>query len=68
MSTPTIDQAITSVIAAKQAALHSKIGFAVARKQLDAVEQQGQAAAKLLESAAQASKAAGLGAKFDARG
>lgn len=64
----TIDGAITSVIAAKQAALRTQVDFAVARKQLDATAAQGQAAVALLDSAAQLSKAVGLGTNFDAQG
>jgi hypothetical protein len=57
-----IDSAINSVIAAKENAVKTQVGFAVAAKQLDATRQQGDAANQLLEAAAQLSK--GLG--FDA--
>jgi hypothetical protein len=67
-SLPSVDGAIASVIAAKQAAVHNQVGFAVAGKQLDAAAQQGQAAVALLDAAAQLSKAAGLGQRFDTQG
>ncbi len=60
-----IDAAVGSLLAAKQAAVHSEISFAVAAKQLDAQQQQGQAAVQLIEAAAQLVKAAGKGAQID---
>lgn len=57
--------AIASVSAAQQGALQSQISAAVAKKQLNAIELQGQAAVELLQSAAQLSKAAGRGGSFD---
>jgi len=60
-----IDSAISSVLAAQDAALRSKIDFAIEAKRLDAQEQQGAAINRLIESAAQLGKAAGKGDGFD---
>jgi hypothetical protein len=63
-----IDPAISSVLAAKDAALRSQISTAVAGKQLDALEQQGKAVNELLSQAAQLSKSLSSGTAFDAIG
>jgi hypothetical protein len=65
---PSVNGAISGVIAAKQAAVHNQVDYAVAGKQLDAAAQQGEAAVALLDAAAKLSKAAGLGNQFDAQG
>lgn len=62
-----IDSALGSVAAAKQAAIHAQIGVAVAAKSLDASRLQGDAAVQLLEAAANLSKALGRGQNFDAQ-
>jgi hypothetical protein len=62
------DCAISSVIAAKENAIKTQVAFAVAAKQLQATRQQGDAAAQLVEAAAQLSKAIGKGLAFDAVG
>ena len=53
------------VLAAQQAAVSQKIGYAILAKQNDAIEQQGEAAAQLVEQAAQIGKAIGAGGNFD---
>lgn len=60
-----IDPAVMSVIAAKNSALKSEIGFAIAAKQLNAARHQGEAVNQLLKDAAQLSRAIGKGAGFD---
>ena len=60
-----IDGAIGSVLAAQSGAIKSEIAGAVAGKQLDALKQQGEAAAQLVENAAQVGKAVGKGQNFD---
>ena len=55
------------VIAAQQSAVAQKIGYAVMAKQNDAMQQQGEAAAQLVEQAAQIGKAIGAGENFDAQ-
>ena len=47
------DSAISSVLAAKEAQTHSQIGFALARKSLDAQKAAGDAAVELIEAAGQ---------------
>lgn len=67
LATPPMSlSAVTSLAQVQQSALNSQIATAVASKQLDAYEQQGQAVVKLLEAAANLSKAIGAGQKFDA--
>jgi len=61
-----IDPAISSVLAAKQAAVKSQIAFALAAKSLDAQKQQGDAAVKLIDAARQTGKEIGRGTQFDA--
>ena len=63
-----IDGAVSSVLAAKDSALKTQIGFALAAKQLDAQQQQGDAVNQLLEAAAQLSKSIGTGSGFDGVG
>lgn len=60
-----VDCAISSVLAAKESALKTQIGFAIAGKQLDAQQQHGDAVNQLLEAAAKLSKSIGTGAGFD---
>ncbi len=60
-----IDSALGNVVAAKQAAVETQIGVAVAAKSLDAARLQGDAAVELLDAAAQLSKALGRGQQFD---
>jgi hypothetical protein len=60
-----IDGAISSVLAAKESALKTQIGFAIAGKQLAAQQQQGDAMNQLLEACAKLSKSIGTGAGFD---
>jgi hypothetical protein len=63
----TLDPAVQSVIAAREGALASQVGFAVAAKSLDAARQQAEAIQGLLDEAVQLSKAAGAGENFDAQ-
>lgn len=63
-----IDGAISSVIAAKDAALKSQIQYTVAGKQLDAMQAEGDAVNALLADAAKLSKSLGSGSNFDAVG
>ena len=60
-----IDGAISSVLAAKDSALKTQIGYAIAGKQLAAQRQQGDAVNQLLEAAAQLSKSISTGGGFD---
>ena len=60
-----LDGAITNLVSAQRGALGSTIGYAVAAKQLDALEQQGQAVNELLETSVQLSKAPGKGNQVD---
>lgn len=61
-----IDPAISGLLAAKDSAVKTQIGFAVAAKQLDASRQEGEAVNQLLQAAARMSKAIGKGDGFDA--
>jgi hypothetical protein len=63
-----IDPAVASVLSAKENALRAQVTFAVAAKQLDAVEQQGDAINQLIEQAAQLGKSLDTGKRFDAAG
>ncbi len=63
-----LDPAISSVLAAKEAATRSQINYAVAGKQLDAAQQQGEAINQLLQQSAQLSKSLSSGGGFDAVG
>ncbi len=63
-----VDSALSGYLAAKDAAVQSQIGFAIAAKRLDAAQQQGDAAVELLQAAAQLSKSLDRGATFDALG
>ena len=60
-----IDGSITGLVAARQGAIRSAVGFAVAAKQLDAQEQQGQAVVRLLETAVELSREPGKGGRVD---
>ncbi|MHB8970513.1 MAG: hypothetical protein ACYC3X_10480 [Pirellulaceae bacterium] len=60
-----IDSAVNSVLAARQGALRTEINIAVAAKQLDAQQMQGEAVVKLIDTAAQLIKEAGKGANVD---
>jgi len=66
-----IDPAISGLIAAQQNAVKSKISFSLQAKQLDAVEQQGQAVIALIDKAAEltpSANAPGQGGRLDVRG
>jgi len=63
-----IESALGSVAAAKQASIQTQIGVAVVAKSLDAARLQGDAAVKLIDAAAQLSKALGRGQRFDSQG
>ncbi|MCA9231185.1 MAG: hypothetical protein KDA57_11060 [Planctomycetales bacterium] len=63
-----VDNAVSSVLAAKEAATRQQIGFALLAKSQAAAKQQGQAAIQLLEATAQLSRALGKGQNFDAVG
>ena len=63
-----VDNAVSSVLAAKEAATRQQIGFALLAKSQGAAKQQGQAAIQLLEATAQLSRALGKGQNFDAVG
>ncbi|MHB8866718.1 MAG: hypothetical protein ACYC6N_30525 [Pirellulaceae bacterium] len=60
-----VDSAVSSVLAAKQVSLRSQISVAVAAKQMDAQQLQGEAAVQLIEAAAQLMKEMGKGANID---
>ena len=62
-----IDPSISALLAAQQDAVYTQVSYAVAAKQLDAQEQQGDAAVKLLQSAVQLSKEPGKGGGIDAQ-
>lgn len=62
-----IDSSITNLVASQRSAIRTEISYTVAAKQLDALEQQGEAAVELLESAVQLSKAPGKGGHVNAR-
>ncbi len=57
---------LNSILAAQEATVHSQIATAVAVKQIGAMEQQGQAAADLLDAAVKLSKSLTNGSQFDA--
>lgn len=59
-----IDSSISNLVAAQRGSLNTTIGYAVAAKQLDALEQQGTAVQQLLTSAVQLS-AQGTGHQID---
>jgi len=63
-----IDSALSQLLASKESAVQSQIGFALAAKSLQASKDQGQAAVALLDAAAQIGKAVGRGENFDAVG
>jgi len=51
---PSIDPAVSQVLAARQASTNHQIGIAVAAKQLDVAKQTGDSINQILESVAQA--------------
>lgn len=61
-----IDPAIASVLAAKDAQAKSQVAFAVAAKSLESGRQQGDAAVQLIKAAAQLNRGLGRGTQFDA--
>lgn len=61
-----LPEGVATAMQAQQTALATQIQAGCMRKVLDSMELQGEAVAKLLDSAAQRSKAAGLGERFDA--
>jgi hypothetical protein len=61
------DCAIQNVLGAQQAAQQTQVEMAIAKKQLSAMKQQGQAAVELIEAAANLSKSINSGAQFDAQ-
>ena len=66
--TSTIDSAVSSVIAAKQTALYSKIATSIASKNLQAAKQQGEAVVELIDAAAEINTDSKKGHGFDAHG
>ena len=60
-----LDAAVSSVLASKEAAINTQIAVEIVGKRLDAQKQEGEAVNQLLESAAQLSKALGKGAGID---
>jgi hypothetical protein len=68
MCSSSLDPAVSSVMAAKDNALRTQINYAVAAKQLDATQQQGEAVNQLIEQAAQLGKSLTSGQGFDAVG
>ena len=63
-----MNDAVNSVMLARQVALDTQIQMAVARKALDAREATGEAMVELLDAAAAMSREMGLGERFDAVG
>lgn len=59
------DPAINQVIASQQSAISSQISASLMRKQLDAIQVQGDAVNQLLESAARLSHEIGKGNMLD---
>lgn len=59
------DPALQSVLSAQNSAVQTQIDVAVAKKQLSAVKQQGEAVVELLQAAAAIGKAVGRGTNFD---
>lgn len=62
-----IDSLVSAASAIQQGRIESQIATAIASKQLDAVEQQGQAAVELLEAAVSIQKDALQGTLLDVR-
>lgn len=62
-----IDSIASAASAIAQNKIETQISYAVAGKQLDAVEQQGQAAVELLEAAVEVQKSSLHGKLFDAQ-
>jgi hypothetical protein len=63
-----MSSSIDSLMQAQSGALQSQIDMAVLKKQLNASKAQGEAALRLLESAAQLNRVNGKGTAFDALG
>ena len=63
-----IDPAVAGVLAMKNAAMKSDLMMTIAKKILDAMQQQGQAAVQMIESAASVGKSPGKGGNFDGVG
>lgn len=63
-----MNDAVNSVMQAKQVALDTQIQMAVARKALDTQEATGKAVVALLDAAVGISREMGLGERFDATG
>ena len=63
-----MNDAVNSVMQARQVALDTQIQMAVARKALDAQEATGEALVGLLDAAVTLGREAGLGERFDAVG
>jgi hypothetical protein len=62
-----MNDAISSVVQAKQDQVYSQINVAVMRKGLDAVKLQGEASVQLIQAAADIAQALGKGLQFDAQ-
>lgn len=58
----------SGLIAAQEASLRAEIGYALAAKQQDAQETQGEAALQLIEAAGKISREIGKGDQFDSLG
>lgn len=63
-----MDEAISSVLQARQGALATQIQTSVVKKSLDATQVQGDAVNQMLQAAAQLSKALGKGEGLDCVG
>ena len=63
-----MNDAVNSVMQARQVALDTQIQMAVARKVLDTQEATGEAVVAMLDAAASMSREMGLGERFDAVG
>jgi len=60
-----VDSLASSFTAIKNSQTNDAVNYAVAGKQLDAQKQQGDAAVKLIETAAQVGKSINTGSNFD---
>ncbi len=65
MTEVSANAAIQSLLAAQKSAVHNQIGFAVAKKSLDAQQAAGDAVNQLLQDAASLGKAIGKGQGLD---
>ncbi len=63
-----MNDAVNSVMQAKQVALDTQIQMAVAKKALDTQEATGEAVVALLDAAVNIGREVGLGERFDATG